>query len=211
MPKRETSKPATKQEREAYDVEWLKQCDRELLLCNSFERVDYLLGVTMLGRRPSALWFRLLGNWWDMCDGMGDCRMVFSRILRRATRRQLDAMMTDAERRRLAELPASIRAFRGCEADDHDGISFSLCERTARRFPFLNRYKANDPALIVADIPKDRAVLKLEREEQEIIACGDFTIIAVEILQSAEVAAVSDARRVLSADARPRSRSLTSR
>lgn len=186
MANRTTRKRATKGEREALDAEWIKQCDRDLLRCNSFERADYLLGVTEWGRRPSALWFRLLGNWWDMCDGMGNCRRVFSGIFRRATRRQLDAMMTTEERRRLAELPDPIRAFRGCEAEDQDGVSFSLCEQTSRRFPLLNRYKAETPALVTADVPKDRAVLKLEREEHEIIACGDVTIVAVEILQSAE-------------------------
>jgi hypothetical protein len=174
-----------KQEHEALEAAWLNEGIARLYRCNSFERADCLLGyLPAQGYRPGALWFRLFGEGWTSCDGMGARRARFAQVLQRATRRQLDAMMSESERQRFKELPETIRAFRGCEAHDRSGISFSLCEHTARSFPFLNRYLAKAPALIIADIPKDRAVLKLDREEQEIIACGKFSIVAVEILQA---------------------------
>jgi hypothetical protein len=186
------SKRTTMQERKAVDDAWVEECHGKLSLRGSHERTDYLLSLRR--RRRGLGWFRLLGDWWSICDPgvllegrRPDARRIrLMRILNQATRQQLDAMMTDDERRRLAEMPARIRAFRGCESGDLGGFSFSLCERMARKFPFLTRYRAKVPTLIVADIPKERAVLKLDRKEEEIIACGSISIVEVKSLAGEE-------------------------
>jgi hypothetical protein len=186
MGNRAISKRTTNQERIASDDAWLAKWNQHLLRCDSYGRAYDLLDAKPRRQRPGAVWFRLLGNWWTDCDGVGPIRGRFARILHQASRKQLDAMMTEEERRRLAEMPEIIRAFRGCEAGDREGFSFSLCEQMARKFPLLNRYRAKVPALIVADIPKERAVLKMDREEEEIIACGAVSIIAIEIIEGKE-------------------------
>jgi hypothetical protein len=183
MRDRATSKRTAKQERIAFDDAWIEEWNQNLARCDSYGRAWALLDARPCWGRPGVVWFRLLGNWWSVCDGAAGIRDKFARILHRASRKQLDAMMTDEERRRLAEMPDIIRAFRGCEAEDREGFSFSLCEQMARKFPFLNRYKAKVPALIVADIPKERAVLKMDRNEEEIIACGAFSIVTIEIIE----------------------------
>jgi len=175
-----------KQKREAADAAWFKEHNAALLQCCSYARMDYLLACVPSGR-PRTAWFRLIGEWWHMCDGMKWRRGIIARHLERASRQQLDAMMTSQELQELAKLPNTIRAFRGCDISDRGGISFSLCEQVARRFPFLMRYRARNPALIVADIAKSRAVLKLERDEKELIACGPVAIVSVEpVRRSAE-------------------------
>jgi len=175
-----------KQKREAADAAWFKEHNAALLRCDSFGRIDYLLSCVPSGR-PRTAWFRLLGEWWTMCDGMKWRRGIVASYLERASRQQLDAMMSSEELQELAKLPETIRAFRGCDISDRRGISFSLCEQVARRFPFLNRYRARNPALIVANIAKSRAVLKLERDERELIACGPVAIVSVDsVRRSAE-------------------------
>jgi hypothetical protein len=96
-------------------------------------------------------------------------------------------MMTDEERDRWKQLPDKIQVWRGCEAKDRTGLSFSLSESIARDFPFLHRYRAKAPALVSASIPKETAVLKLDRDEEEIISAFP-TIKTVEPLFSKEAA-----------------------
>lgn len=122
------------------------------------------------GRVVGVEWFRILGECWSACDSIGSSREEFRKILLLASGVQLQAMMTTEEREAWHKLPDEIEAWRGCEAQDDDGLSFSLCKDTAAKFPFLHRYKARSPTLITATIPKRKAVLKLGREESEIIA-----------------------------------------
>ena len=121
------------------------------------------------GRVRGTEWFKVLGEWWISCDSIGSFRTIFRSIFRKASQAQLQAMMTDEERERLKQLPDKIQAWRGCEAHDRTGLSFSLSQETARRFPFLRRYHAESPSLITASIPRKSAVLKLEGGEDEII------------------------------------------
>jgi hypothetical protein len=154
------------------------EIERVRRLCyraDSFSRVEVLLescpvvhrgGFRVVGNE----WFSLLGEFWDMCDNIGQYREFFRLILRKATKAQLQAMMTDEEREKWELLPDPIRAWRGCEANDGTGLSFSLSEDIARRFPFLNRYLAKSPTLLTASIRKEFAVLKIGRDEEEIIS-----------------------------------------
>jgi hypothetical protein len=140
----------------------------------SYSRAEVLLENCPLvfqggGRVSGTEWFKVLGEWWVSCDNIGAYRTIFRSILRKASQAQLQAMMNDEERAKWKQLPDKIQAWRGCEANDRTGLSFSLSQETARRFPFLRRYLAELPSLITATIPRKSAVLKLERGEEEVI------------------------------------------
>lgn len=141
---------------------------------NSYTRAEVLLENCPLvfqggGKVHGTEWFKVLGEWWPSCDNIGAYRTLFRFILRKASQAQLQAMMNDEERAKWKQLPDTIQAWRGCEAHDSTGLSFSLSQKTARRFPFLRRYHAESPSLITASIPRRSAVLKLERGEDEVI------------------------------------------
>jgi hypothetical protein len=154
--------------------EEIAQLQKMCLWASSYSRAEVLLS-----NRPTALrggrvvgteWFKVLGEWWSTCDNISDHRHIFRSILKRASRAQLHAMMNEEERENWAQLPDTIQAWRGCDAYDHTGLSFSLSVDTAEGFPFLMRYRTKSPTLITAIIPKKFAVLKLDRNEDEIIS-----------------------------------------
>lgn len=50
-------------------------------------------------------------------------------------------------------------------------MSWSLSREVASKFPFYNRYRCSEPLLITGRVQKsDIIALKLDREEQEVIA-----------------------------------------
>ena len=151
----------------------ISSLEEACLWADSFSRADVLLDhcpTYRNGRVVGTGWFKVLGEHWSSLDSIGFVREEFRKILLLASGAQLQAMMTMEERQAWRELPDEIEAWRGCEAQDDDGLSFSLCKDTAAKFPFLHRYKARSPTLITATIPKRKAVLKLDRKESEIIA-----------------------------------------
>jgi len=159
---------------------------------NSYTRAEVLLENCPFvlrgnGRVHGTEWFKVLGQEWSTCDNIGDFRLFFRMIFKQASPAQLQAMMSEEEREKWRELPDTIHAWRGCEAKDRTGLSFSLSESIARKFPFLRRYRAKAPALVSASIPKETAVLKLDRDEEEIISAFP-TIKTVEPLISKEAA-----------------------
>lgn len=81
-------------------------------------------------------------------------------------------MMTGEERAALARLPAVVTVYRGCYANNKRGFSWSLDPAIAATFPTLNRYRqVGQPLLIRATVERDAILaLKLDREEQEVIA-----------------------------------------
>lgn len=53
---------------------------------------------------------------------------------------------------------------------NQDGLSWTLNREIAISFPFLNRYRTDQPMLLTATVSRDRiAALKLDRDEQEVI------------------------------------------
>ena len=151
----------------------ISSLEEACLWADSYSRADVLLDhcpTYRNGRVVGVEWFRILGDCWSSLDNIGFVREEFRKILLLASGVQLQAMMTTEEREAWHKLPDEIEAWRGCEAHDDDGLSFSLCKDTAAKFPFLHRYKARSPTLITAMIPKRKAVLKLGRQEAEIIA-----------------------------------------
>lgn len=143
--------------------------EEALAIRDSYGRLEYLLKLIPESAKPNEDWFRLLGEWWSSCDGMHRFRYTLAKILREASRQELDAMMDQEEMERFKELPETIRAYRGCDLQDRGGLSFSLSYDMAQSFPFRHRYRTEWPAVFTTDIPKSRAVLKLCRKEDEII------------------------------------------
>ncbi len=136
--------------------------------CNSYEKMEALLSWKIDPGDPSK-WFRLLGCIWENCDNIGWFLEQILERLENADRSQLDAMMTPDEIKEWRKLPNSITAFRGCSWENAGGMSYSLNEEIAARFPFLVRYYTEEPILLKAKINKRFSVLKLGRNEFEII------------------------------------------
>jgi hypothetical protein len=78
--------------------------------------------------------------------------------------------MTAEEQATLAMLPEQITIYRGCGPKNKSGLSWTLNRETAVKFPFMARYRTEQPILLRATISKHRAAaLKLERGEDEVI------------------------------------------
>ena len=161
----------------------LETHEEALAMRDSYGHLEHLLELIPEGTKANEDWFRLLGEWWSSCDGMHRFRYALAKILQGATRRELDAIMDQEEMERFKELPETIRAYRGCDLQDRDGLSFSLSHDMAQSFPFRHRYRTEWPAVFAADIPKSRAVLKLCREEDEIIvSMPELPILEIKLL-----------------------------
>ena len=81
-------------------------------------------------------------------------------------------MMDPDERAALARLPTNFAVYRGCYEINRKGLSWTIEWATAARFPYLMRYwrPKESPLLITGTVLRDRTVLKLDRNEQEIIS-----------------------------------------
>lgn len=154
------------------------RADRAAGYANSYTRLPVLLSY-----RPDAWggptekldrleWFRLLGEWWTMCDNISSERSFLRRILSRASREELDAMMTTQERAVLASMPQRFSVYRGCYQVNRPGLSWTTERAVAERFPKMARYRrpGERSILRLGVVLRDRVVLKLDRREQEIIA-----------------------------------------
>lgn len=131
-----------------------------------------------------AEWFIVAGHEWSCCDRIGLHRRAFAQILRSASRRELNLMMTVQERAALAKMPREILVYRGCYRNNRRGLSWSLDRDIAQGFPSLARFAQDGQARLLTGVArKSRAVLKLDREEEEIIA-ADVTILNEELIPS---------------------------
>ena len=140
---------------------------------NSFNRLSMVLDLAW--QMETRDWLALLGEEWDGCDNTGEhldalwespfCDAVNDPALRQH-------LMTAAERRDLARLPAVVEVYRGCYAENQHGLSWSLDRAIASHFPHFHRYRqAGQPLLVRARIARgDIIALKSGRDEAEIIA-----------------------------------------
>jgi hypothetical protein len=143
-----------------------EDADRIALSADSFERMSTLIGLQRKMLRSD--WFRLLGQYWSMCDRIGFSRHVLCRLL--GTTGPLVEMMDDAECKAYDALPDMVTCYRGCGPRNMLGASWSLSRSVAEGFPKYLRYYTDDPRLVTARVRKSRIIaLKLDREEQEII------------------------------------------
>lgn len=162
--------------------EWLKVHEEALRWHDSYAVLDYLLALYGAEPQRRQWWFQLFGRWWTCCYGMDAYRKVVKNVFKKVTRQNLDDMMDEAEAKRFADLPETIRVYRGCQKGDTTGFSFTLSRDVATKFPFYSRYRAKTPVLITADVQKKYAVLKMDRNEDEIIACGPVSVISTELI-----------------------------
>ncbi len=164
----------------------LEEAQRESWRANSYTRLQ-----TVFDLRPYMLptaWFALLGSEWDTCDNIGHHVRRIRPLLQRATDAELAAMMTADEREALAGLPDTLTVYRGCGRANRKGLSWSLDRKVAAKFPQLLRYRVvGDPLLITGITSKHRAVLKLDRNEVEIIST-DVVALCTDTLPFEEVA-----------------------
>ena len=123
-----------------------------------------------------------LGEEWSVCDNTGACRERLIAVFKSDTRVQVEQMMSDEERAARDALPATVTAWRGCYEHNKRGLSYSLKRDIAAKFPFLARFRDMGlPVLVTVRMLRSRAVLKLDREEQELIVINP-RIINVELL-----------------------------
>lgn len=137
--------------------------------CDSYTRLPTLMECYTPGNKD---WFLALGENWSVCDNVRDFKEELRQILSNAPANDVHQMMTQEERKALEQLPDRITIYRGCYAWNRDGLSWSLSKDIAEQFTTLNRYQheGHKPELITATVNKRRCILKLDREEQEIIS-----------------------------------------
>jgi hypothetical protein len=137
---------------------------------DSYSRLPTLLSYW--GETSAPCFFEVLGEVWSVCDNISQYARQLDRIFKSASRANLDCMMTGEELVAFQELPDEVTAYRGAYPCNANGFSYSMDCEIAGRFPTLNRYRiaGEHPVLITAKIPKSLCVLKLDRDEREIIA-----------------------------------------
>ncbi|QWD65341.1 hypothetical protein [Polynucleobacter sp. MWH-Aus1W21] len=155
-----------KQLKQVNSLRILKEIDRH---CNSYNRMGTLLDAYPLLEREC--FFKALGRHWCCSDNIWEHKDQLSKILGNASREELDLMMEPDELEALAKMPTIIKIYRGCYEINKDGLSWTTKKAVAESFPTLLRYQRPNeiPLLLEDSIDKRRAVLKLERDEWEII------------------------------------------
>jgi hypothetical protein len=146
----------------------LDEARRASMLADSYSRI----ATVVLAPLSRSDWFRLLGSEWTDCDSIWTARAMIRAELRDAGRDELDSMMTEVERTALAQLPARFTIYRGCYAINRAGLSWSLERSIAEGFPRRTRYlrPGEQPILRLGTCARERVVLKLDRNEREIVA-----------------------------------------
>ncbi|MEB0059253.1 hypothetical protein [Variovorax sp. LG9.2] len=141
----------------------------DLRLADSYSRLG-----TVMSLRPHLNgldWWRVLGDEWSGCDNVAAFRLDLGKLFRTAGRNELDVMMTNDERKALEAMPATITVYRGCYAANRLGLSWTTERSIAEGIVSQNRYRQPGQALlIVGRVPRSTCVLKLNREESEIIS-----------------------------------------
>lgn len=143
--------------------------DRQMRFADSYTRLPKLL--ELLSSSDPLSWWEKLGEEWSCCDNIGLHLAEVRRLLKNARREHVLMMMDSNEKTAWELLPKSIKVFRGCYDFNQDGLSWSMSRDVAQRFPSYWRYRHPDrvPLLLVGDVQKDDCILKLDRNEQEII------------------------------------------
>jgi hypothetical protein len=113
-------------------------------------------------------WLRLLGDFWTSSENVRKHRLRLRRIM--GTVGPLRELMSQEENELYDARPEKITCYRGSDRSVLVGASWSLNKDVASRFPFMQRYYAENPVLITAWVRKSNVLaVKLERKEEEII------------------------------------------
>lgn len=151
-------------ERGQYIIKW----------CGSFDIARALESLYQCMDRSE--WWRLFGESWSSSDDAAHIRDFLEVLLAEATPSELRLAMSPAELKALDALSMSVTVYRGCYEHNADGLSWSLSRDIAASFPSLARYKATgkQPLLITGSAWKGSLILKLDRNEQEVLSGGVF-------------------------------------
>jgi hypothetical protein len=151
------------------------RADEYVQYANSYTRLDEVIDC-WFRRRETGLtgpeWWALLGREWSCCDNIWSASRWLRTRLRAANRQHVECMMEPEEHKALRLLPETITVYRGAHAFNRWGLSWTLSRSVAVEFPTLNRYRNDDyqASLLIGVVPRNRAVLKLDRTEFEIIS-----------------------------------------
>lgn len=150
----------------------LEQSKEIAITCSSYERLPALL--KLWGFMDESDWLTVLGQYWSCCDNIAEHvdGLWDSPIGMRAY--PIREMMDEDELAVYENLPDEIIVYRGCYKRNKWGLSWTLEESVARKFPFLTRYyKPEQQAILVKAIAKKSSVIaiKLDRNESELITC----------------------------------------
>ena len=137
--------------------------------CNSYELLPALINSHDLMDRN--LWLTTVGLNWSSFDNVWEYREKLLTLFQGLNRKQFDLLMDKDEICCLNKMPESIDIYRGCYEINKNGISWTTKREIAEEFINLNRYKIDGeaPLLLKATFPRSHAVLKLHRQEFEII------------------------------------------
>ena len=167
---------------------YLAELDEELKWADSYSRLPALLNFWSRHNARGVIqdpeernhFFRCLGDAWSCCDNIGTGAIYLDRVFRRAKRPDLDGMMAEDELAAFAALPKTITAYRGAYPINAAGFSYTLDRAVAEKFPTLHRYRINGatPLLLTVELPKRYCVLKLDRNEKEVV-CVNRTAVVI--------------------------------
>jgi hypothetical protein len=137
--------------------------------CDSYDLLPALIISHELMDRN--LWLATVGLNWSSFDNVWEYREKLLNLFQGLTRKQFDLLMDEDEINCLNKMPESIDIFRGCYEINKNGISWTTKREIAEEFTTLNRYRIDGgiPLLLEATFPRSHAVLKLHRQEFEII------------------------------------------
>jgi|TARA_Y100000780_G_scaffold230062_1_gene251287 hypothetical protein len=147
------------------------EIESAIQFCDSYTRLPELMKLYNPATNDLSAWFQVLGDNWDCCDNIWRYRADLAKILGNASPEHIALMMTPKEREALANLPDVITIYRGCYSWNDAGLSWSLSRDIAAQFPTLMRYShpGHEPFIDEATANKRNCVLKLDRDEQEVI------------------------------------------
>lgn len=153
---------------------------QKLEFANSYTRLPILLeSQTSARSKYFREWLTALGSEWESIDNVSVFKRELSKALLAAQERGLcHLLMTEAERMVVEHLPENFTVYRGCYERNQDGLSWTLCKKTAQTFPTLNRYRKDGqtPLLLERTISKYEVIaFKGARQEQEIILLSKST------------------------------------
>lgn len=117
---------------------------------------------------PAYLWLRMVGEFW--CRIEGDRARLIE--LMRAEPAWRELMTKPPESAVWSNLPETFTAWRGCYRGlNETGVSFTLHEADARRFPFMGRFRDDraEPVLIEATVEREACAVKVDAGVMEVL------------------------------------------
>ena len=157
---------------------------KSMAMADSYGRAHLLMDLYF--HMDIEAWFKLLGEEWSGCDNLATYRQDLGNIFGWAFKKGHHLLaMDEAERSVLGAMPDVLRVYRGCYAHNQDGLSWTMERATAEQFPMLNRYRHEDmqPLLLTGTVPRHLAILKMDRQESEVIS-PFVTVLSVEHIEA---------------------------